>query len=170
MASLGNFDATQVKPAEAFSVIPPGRYKVQIVDSDIRASKNGNGSYVWLELEILEGEFQGRKLWDRITNKNSNPEAEGIGQRQLSALCHACGKLRPSDTEELHFIPIIATVRVKPSRTDPNTGTTYDSSNEVRGYSPLEETTSRPAAPSARPGATAASSAAVPPWKQRKAS
>lgn len=163
MASLGGFDASQVAPSEAFEVIPPGKYKVQVVDSDIRSTKDGNGSYLWLELEILDGEQQGRKLWDRITLNNSNQQAVEIGQRQLSALCHACGKLRPGDSSELHGIPVIATVRVRPPRDG------YDASNELRGYGSLDGSAPAAHAPAAPARPAAAAPAATAPWKTRKA-
>lgn len=160
MAQLG-FDATQVAPSQAFEVIPAGKYKVQITDSDMRPTKDGNGQYLWLEMEILDGEFQSRKLWDRLNLVNQNQQAVEIAQRNLSALCHATGKLHVSDSQELHFIPVVASVKVRPARDN------YDASNEIRGYEAAGNVTpmARPAAPTAAPAAT--SNAA--PWKQRRA-
>ena len=63
MAQLGGtFDANSVAPQTPFEVIPPGKYRVHIVDSDMRPTNDGNGQYLWLEMEILDGEQQGRKL------------------------------------------------------------------------------------------------------------
>jgi hypothetical protein len=171
MASLnGTFDATAVQPAQAFSVIPAGKYKVQVVDSDMRATKDGNGQYLWLEMEILDGEFKGQKLWDRLNLVNQNTQAVEIAQRALSALCHATGKLHVSDSADLHFIPVTATVKVRPAREN------YDASNEVRGYegagnvAPVSRFPTTPQdhisrRPSAAPAAAAG--APTPPWKNR---
>lgn len=163
MASLnGTFDATQVAPSQAFEVLPPGKYKVQITDSDMRPTKTGDGQYLWLEMEILEGEFQSRKLWDRLNLVNPNQQAVEIAQRQLSALCHATGKLHVTDSEALHFVPVIATVRVRPAKGD------FDASNEIRGY----EAAGAVSAPSRQAAATAPAATATQtsaPWK-RKAS
>lgn len=163
MASLnGTFDATQVARAEAFAVIPAGKYKVQVTDSDMKPTKNGDGQYLWLEMEILDGEYQGRKLWDRLNLVNPNQQAVEIAQRSLSALCHATGKLHVSDSADLHFIPVIATVKVRPAKGD------YDASNEIRGYESAGNVT--PMAPrqqSAAPPTATANAAA--PWKQRRA-
>jgi hypothetical protein len=170
MAQLGGtFDATTVAPSQAFSVIPAGKYKVQVVDSDMRATKDGNGQYLWLEMEILDGEFKGQKLWDRLNLVNQNTQAVEIAQRALSALCHATGKLHVSDSADLHFIPVIATVKVRPAREN------YDASNEVRGYEPANGFNGQTPAPSrptigagARPVAPAAATGApTPPWKNR---
>lgn len=161
MAQLG-FDATQVEPSQAFDVLPAGKYKVQVVDSDMRATNDGNGQYLWLELEILEGEYQGRKTWDRLNLVNQNQQAVEIAQRNLSALCHATGKLHVADSQELHFIPVVASVKVRP----PKDG--YDASNQIRGYESAGNVT--PMARSA-PAATAAPPATqtAAPWKQRRA-
>lgn len=160
MAQLGGtFDATQVAPNQPFEVLPPGKYKVQVTDSDMRPTKDGTGQYLWLEMEILDGEYQGRKMWDRLNLVNQNQQAVEIAQRSLSALCHATGKLHVSDSQEIHFIPVIATVKVRPAKGD------YDASNEIRGYEAAGNVTpmaSRPAAASA----TAATPASAP-WKKR---
>lgn len=166
MAQLGGtFDATQVQPAEAFTVIPAGKYKVQVVDSDMRSTKDGNGQYLWLEMEILEGEQQGRKLWDRLNIVNQNAQAVEIAQRSLSALCHATGKLTVSNSEDLHFIPVIATVKVRAAREN------FDASNEIRGYEAAGGSAAHTATRAAlrQPAPAAAAPAAAPaPWKQRK--
>lgn len=164
------FDATQVEPNQPFEVIPAGKYRVQIVASEIRATKNGEGQYLWMELEILDGEHQGRKLWDRLNLWNNNRQAVDIAQRTLSAICHATGQMHVSDTETLHFKPMITTVRVKPGDAQ------YSPSNELRGYeavgggAPAQPATRAPAA--APPAATAAArpAAATRPWAtQRRA-
>src|SRR5688572_12897005 len=164
MASLGTtFDAGSVEPNQPFEVLPPGKYKVQVIDSDMRPTKDGLGAYLWLEMEILEGELQGRKLWDRINIESQNPTAKEIAQRTLSALCRAVGKMAVSDSEELHLIPVIATVRVRP----PQNG--YDASNEIRGYAPAGNVA--PTVVAARPSVVvspAPAAAATAPWKQRR--
>lgn len=166
MARLGGtFDASQVEPNQPFDVIPAGKYKVQVVASDMRSTKDGAGQYLWLELEILEGEFAQRKLWDRLNLANSNQQAVDIAQRSLSALCHAAGKLAISDSEELHFVPVIASVRVRPPRDN------YDASNEIRGYAPIDGAASVAGPVRQQPTRQApANTASTAPWKQRKAS
>jgi Protein of unknown function (DUF669)/Primase C terminal 2 (PriCT-2) len=105
MANLGDFDASRIEPSQ-FEALPPGRYRVQVTQSEIRPTKDGNGSYLWLELDILEGPFAGRKLWDRLNLNNQSAQAVEIAQRQLSALCYAVGKLKVADSSELHLIPL----------------------------------------------------------------
>ena len=60
MANLGTtFDATNVEPAKPLEVLPPGKYPAQIVNSEIRVTKDGTGQYLWLELDVLDGPLQG---------------------------------------------------------------------------------------------------------------
>ena len=170
MANLGNFDATQVQPNQPFEVIPGGKYPVQIVASEMRPTKDGSGQYLWLEEEIIDGEFKGRKLWDRLNLSNHNAQAVEIAERALSAICHAVGELHVADSEQLHFKPMIATVRVRPARDQ------YEASNEIRGYEPMIGA-ARPAAQtrptvvaSAAPAAAAPAATATksPPWRRAK--
>ena len=171
MAQLGGtFDSTQVQPQEAFAVIPAGKYKAQIVASEIRATNNGNGQYLWFEIEILEGDCQGRKLWDRLNLWNDNATAVEIAQRTLSAMCHATGQLHIQDSEALHFKPMLVTVRVRPAGPGKD-GKQYDASNEIRGYeaasggAPQQMAAAPVAAPTAAPAP--APSAAAMPWKRK---
>lgn len=184
MAHLGTtFDATTVEPNKPFEILPPGRYVAQIVASEMRATKDGQGQYLWLELDVLEGEYVGRKLFDRLNLVNNNPTTVEIAQRTLSAICHAVGKLQVQDSEELHSIPLVADVKVQPSK---NEG--YGPSNTLR-YLPLEPakpqaapvvparanaapgTVASPTAPVARPAAAPAAKPAglTPPWRRTTA-
>ena len=161
MARLGEtFDATTVEPNKPFEPLPPGRYVAQIVNSEMRPTKDGMGQLLWLELDVLEGACAGRKLFDRLNLINNNPTTVEIAQRTLSAICHAVGKMQVDDSEQLHLIPLIADVKVQP----PKNG--YDAQNTLR-YMPLEQQrpAPRPVAPSARPAVAArpATPAASPP-------
>ena len=164
MAQLGyTFDASQVEPsAPRGEVIPAGEYVVQIVKSDMAPTKNGAGQKLDLELEVLEGPHAKRHLWDLLNLVNPSQQAQEIAQRTLSSICHAVGVLNVSDSEQLHWRPMIAVVKVRPA--DAN----YPAKNEIGGYKPAPgarataPSTPRPAAPSTpRPAAPAAA-----PWKR----
>ncbi|QKS31378.1 MAG: DUF669 domain-containing protein [Candidatus Accumulibacter similis] len=127
MASLGHtFDASTVDPTTPFEVLPPGSYRVQIVSSEMRVTKDGLGQYLFLELDVLEGPHAGRKLYDRLNLVNANPDAVEIAQRTLSALCRAAGKMQVSNSEQLHLIPIRVDVKVRPPKGQ------YGESNTIR--------------------------------------
>lgn len=161
MASLGHtFDASTVDPTTPFEVLPPGQYRVQIVNSEMRVTKDGLGQYLYLELDVLEGTYAGRKLYDRLNLVNANPEAVEIAQRNLSALCRAAGKMQVSNSEQLHLIPIRVDVKVRPPKGQ------YSESNTIRYLvepPALAATRPVPAAP-VRP---AASQQSTLPWKRQ---
>lgn len=117
MAFLGGtFDATAVEPQGDYSPVPPGEYRVQITASEMVENSAKTGHMLKLEIEIMDGDQAGRKLYDRLNLDNPNAQAVEIAQRQLSAICHAVGKLSVSDSEELHMKPMIAVVKVDPGR------------------------------------------------------
>ena len=90
-----------------------------------------------------------------------------IAQRTLSAICHATGRMQVQDSEELHLIPMIADVTVKP----PKNG--YGESNKVH-YLPLDRGAGAQPRPHAgadrraagRPPEAPASGFASAPWKR----
>ena len=180
MASLGQtFDATTVEPsAPRGEVIPPGDYAAQIVKSEMKPTKAAGGELLEIELEILEGEYARRHLWDRLNLVNANQQAVEIAQRTLSAICHATGVLRVNDSEALHFKPMLVTVKVLPAGTDKSGYERKEPQNEVRGYAPVNgqraaaQTAPRPATQPARAAAPAAAAPApaapkTPPWGRR---
>jgi hypothetical protein len=163
MANLGQtFNANDVEPASSMEVIAAGKYTAQIVNSEMRGTKDGNGQYLWLEIDILEGEYKGRKLWDRLNLVNGNSEAVRIANQTLSAICHAVEVMSVHDSEQLHYKPFTVNVRVRPAGPD-KTGTMRDAQNEIRGYSKAN------GAGGQRPAAAAAAGvggAKSPPWRR----
>lgn len=127
MAML-NFNATTVAPATAFEAIPAGNYAAIITESAMKPTKRGDGEYLQLTLQIIDGEHSGRKLFDRLNLNNPNATAVDIAQRTLSAICHAVGVMQPQDSAELHDIPMQVKVGVEKNATD---GT---NSNVIKGY------------------------------------
>jgi len=127
MATL-NFNANEVQPNTGFDPIPADKYVAMITASQMKPTKNGNGSYLELELTILEGTYKDRKIWDRLCINHSNPQTVKIARGNLSALCRAVGVLEPRDSCQLHNIPLVVTVRCK------KRDETGDITNEIKGY------------------------------------
>jgi len=138
MSMLGGFDATNVDPRQDYSPIPAGKYLAAITESEEKPTKAGTGAYLALTFQILEGEFQGRKLWARLNLQNPNPKAVQIAQAELSAICRAVNVLKPQDSVELHDLPLMITVKCrKRAETDEIT-------NEISGYAAKPPTTTPP--------------------------
>lgn len=112
MATI-NFNANEVAPSVAFEAIPAGKYTTVITDSDMKDTRSGNGRYLQLEFEIIEGEYKGRKLWSRLNIENEKPETVRFARADLSAICHAVNVPQPRDSVELHNIPLVVTVKCR---------------------------------------------------------
>jgi hypothetical protein len=144
-----NFNAYEVEPQESFEPIPAGWYKVMITDSEMKDTKNGNGRYLQLRLDVIEGEHENRVLFERLNLENPNQTAVDIAQRTLSAICRAVGVMQPEDSSDLHDRPLMAKVSVRPASGG------YEANNDIKAYSAVEdgsstpkaETASKPAAP-----------------------
>lgn len=127
MATL-NFDASQVAPQEAFEVIPAGWYNAMIDESDIKPTKDGGGRYLELRFSVLDGQYAGRKLFQRLNIVNANPTAQEIAYKQLSAIAHAVGILQVPDSTVLHNRPLKIKVKVRAAAGE------YEASNEINGW------------------------------------
>ena len=177
MASLnGTFDATEVAPAVPLEVLPPGKYLAHLIESEMLPTRAGDGQYLKLVFEILEGPAARQKIFDQLNLVNRNEQTVEIAQRTLSAICHAVGQVHVSDSEQLHFKPLIVTLKVKPAGND-KSGIYREARNEVAGYSAASAGTSsggapRPAAaapratPAAAPAGTRPGAGATPPWRR----
>jgi hypothetical protein len=143
MANLGaTFDATAVEPAAGRSALPAGEYLAAIAKSGVGPTKAGNGTKAELEFEVLDGPHKGRRFWVTLNLRNPNAQAQEIALRELSAICHAVGKLRVADTEELHNLPLRVTLGIE---TD-----SYGTKNVPKAYKPAGRTVSADA-PNADP-------------------
>ena len=162
MADLRGFDAQTVEPNDSFDPIPNGDYLCIITASEMKPTKAGDGAYLELEMQVIEGQYQGRKLWDRLNLNNANDTTVKIAKGTLSAICRAVGVLQPKDSCELHDLPILVKVACK-KRDDTDELTNVVKSYKKRdgaGFS--QATTAAPVAPLANAPAKAAS----PPWKR----
>jgi hypothetical protein len=130
MARLDGFDANTVDPMQDFDAIPAGDYLVVMTDSDWKPTKAGTGRYLELTFQIIEGDYEGRRLWTRLNLDNPSEKAVEFARAELSSICRATSVMAPKDTAELHDRPLIATVKCK--RRDDN----GEVGNEIKAYAP----------------------------------
>ena len=161
MASLV-FDATTVAPQVTYTPIPAGIYTTAIIDSDVKPTKSG-GTQAVFTLQVVDGPFAGRKVFARINVRNPSPEAERIGQSQLSALQHACGVLQMQDTCQLHGKVVRARITVRKDETGQ-----YGDSNEVKGFEAAGGAQMPAASAPVMAAPAAPAAAAVPPWQKAR--
>lgn len=162
MANL-SFNAANVSPSVVYAPLPAGDYQAIITESETKATKDGQGQYLQLKLQIQGGEFAGRVLFDRLNLWNNNQQSQEIAQRALSAICHAVGILQVGDSQELHNRPLIATVKVKPASGN------YEANNEIKGYKAAQLATAPAFMPPQAQAAPAGFGAAGMPWMNKAA-
>ncbi len=115
-----------------FTAIDPGTYKAHIIDSKMKDTQAGDGAFLELTWEVLEGECAGRRVWTRLNLKNPSEQAVEIAQKHLTSICLACGiQGSISDSAVLHSIPIMLRVIKKKSNSN------YPEGNETKGYEPI---------------------------------
>ena len=150
-----NFDARAVEPPKSYEPIPANWYKVVVASAEERATKAMTGSYIRLELEVIEGEYAGRRVYENLNTENENQTTKDIAIRQFGSLCRAIQTFTLRDLSDLYNKPFMAKVGIKPARDG------YEASNRINQYAALDGSDTAAAPPVAAPKA-----ASTPPWKK----
>lgn len=128
--ALLQFDASKIEIQNDFEIIPSGEYVAVITDTEWKDTKNKDGQYLSVKLEIIDGKYKGRVLFDNLNLNNKNETAVKIAQQTLASICLATNKVNVNDSSELHNVPLIVKVGVQPAQNG------YDESNRIKGYKP----------------------------------
>ena len=129
MPELPDFDPRKYEDMREFGVIPAGEYPMQIVKSERKPTKKQTGDMLVLEMEVIQGDHKGRRLWVNLNLWNRNQDACEIASRELATISRAVGfDGPPGESEKLHRIPFIGKVKVKPASGQ------YKEGNELKGY------------------------------------
>mgnify|MGYP003428993428 CR=1 FL=1 len=156
MAQL-NFNARTVDPSAVIDPIPAAWYIAAIDQSEMKPTNDGQGAFLEVRYNVLDGQYVGRKVFARFNLRNNNQQAVEIAYKQLSAVCHSTGVLDCTDSNLLHGIPhkIKVTLRQggpKLNREGQPTGENYEPSNEIKGWKGVNEPTENVAAAAVNPG------------------
>jgi len=172
MAKL-TFNAKSANPMEerTFILVPEGEYLLQIVKSEIVPNSKKTAERLNMQAKILQGEYKGSIIFIGLNWGHPNKECQDISDREFKSICDAIGKGNDEieDTEQLHGIPFIGTIRHStPSGEYQENGETkfkYGAKAEIKKYELAEghslldtEDTSE-----------SVSKESVPPWKKKEA-
>lgn len=141
MANLGfNFKPDDVPDAN-FEPIPVGEYVGMITSSDLKNTKAGDGQFIEMDVQIVEGQYSGRILKERLNIKNKNEKAVEIAYQTLKKICNAINKTSVSDTEELHNIRLIVRVDIEKSSPYMKDGIEKEGNlqNVIKGYKAMKD-------------------------------
>lgn len=153
--NLSTVNLDGVDPNVAFDPIPAGWYNCVLVGSEMKPTKDQGGMYLELTEQVIDGEFAGRKLFDRLNLQNANPTAMEIAYKTLKAVYNAVGVAKVDDSTQLHGIPHKVKVKLKAATSE------YAANNEIQGYDHInsQHATGGPSLPAA-----AAVGGGAPPW------
>jgi hypothetical protein len=169
MASLqqylpGGFNAAAVEPQAPRDnePLPAGLYTVEITNADVKPLKSGNGIGLEIECTVIDpAPHAKRKVWQTLNIQHSNPQAEQIGQAQLSALCRAVGIAQLDDSDQLFQRLVRIRTKVRPADGK------YAAKAEITGFEPAGAALPATTAPAQQQAPAAAK--AAPPWARRSA-
>jgi hypothetical protein len=145
------FDSTSVEQIapRTFAPLPAGDYLMIVTASDIKPTKSGNGHYLELQMQVVDGPSSGRRHWERLNISNSNKKAEDIAKSALATLCTALGLPGiEKDSDELHDRPFVAVVDIDRKEPDRNRIVTYKPAGTAQAPSkPAPAPAGKPARP-----------------------
>jgi Protein of unknown function (DUF669) len=150
------FDPT-TQEGNSWDVLPAGKYVAQVVEASIQQPKSGDGCYLALTWKIVEGAFEGRQLWQRITFVHSSEQAQTIGRKTLKDLCVALDvSEQVSDAGVFLFRPAHIRVGIEKDKQE-----LYPDQNRISRILPLEAKPAEPEQPAQATAAKASSPAAA---------
>lgn len=88
--SFGNLD--NVEASGSYEPIPPGVYTLRSVEQEMRDTKSGTGSFLAVQFEVVDGDFEGRRVFQNFNLVNANSQAVEIALREIKSWLAACGQ------------------------------------------------------------------------------
>lgn len=108
------FDPKTQEPAGGdYQPVEAGRYTLAVVKSERKKAKSGKGEYISCEMEILDGKYKGRKVFEIFNILHTDDQTQEIGRGRLSALFRATGVMDPDVMADIYNAPFEANVGVK---------------------------------------------------------
>jgi hypothetical protein len=151
------FDPSQEEGTKS-DLLPIGIYLAQIIEAAVTVPQSLDGYSINTTWEIIGGEYEGRRVWQRIILQHSSGEAQKIGRREFKDLCDACGITQGfNSVEPLKFIQCKIRVGIEKDKNG-----VYDDKNKVTRVwpaskgPPISSQVSAPKPPKAPPSAAAA--------------
>ena len=140
-------------------MLPAGEYVAQVVEASIQQPNSGDGYYLSLTWKIIEGAYEGRQVWQRITYLHSSEQAQTIGRKALKDLCVATDVAEQVDDAEV-FLFKPARIRLGIER---DMQFVYPDNNRISRILPLEAKSEEPEQPAKPVAATKVPSGAKTP-------
>jgi Protein of unknown function (DUF669) len=164
----------ETQEGNSWELLPVDEYVAQIVEASIQQPNSGDGYHLALTWKIIEGDYEGRQVWQRITYLHSSEQAQTIGRKMLKDLCVATGVAEQVDDASVFlFKPVRIRLWIERDKQG-----VYPDKNRISRILPLEAKSEEPEQPEqpsrqqaphasfAEPGVHASAAAAFPPARQ----
>ena len=132
-----NSHLDKYRTLDSYSPLPPGEYHVGIMASELKNTRSG-GSMLSFTYEVMDGDYQGSRVWDNLNLWHNNPKTVEIAMRQLKSIATASGYPNPNyipDSSELHGLEM----KVKLAIRRDGDGNEYQ---DIKAYLPLNAASS----------------------------
>jgi len=124
-----DFDPNDYKEeANRFTPVPKGEYKLKCLEAEEFDTRSQDGTYIKAKFEIVEGKYEGRKVFQNFNVNNPSDDAQRIGRGQIYAWRVACGKPEANDTDQLIEVPFLGYVDIEPGKPG------YSDQNRIRRF------------------------------------
>jgi len=150
--------------------LPAGDYAIQCVGIELKATKDGAGSYLSTQFEVLAGERKGKRIFTNFNIKNRNQQAVDIALRAIKHWVQAAGgtgneQLTMGLLQGLQGKEVFANIAIQPGKDG------YEDSNTIKRFHVTPGVPQqRPVAPGVAPAgykpAPAPQQAAKNPWER----
>lgn len=177
---LADYDATTVPERTPMQLIPNGRYLAIVSDAEWREPQNNNPAYLSLTIEIIDGQFKSRKLWENLNLNHPSDTPQLIARQTLKEICESIALPKPGGSEMLLNKPLCVEIG---HRRDSSSGEIV---NKIKTFLPRDQVTASATPPSSRftprkqatnaspqnpasqpaAGQAGATAAESPPWKR----
>ncbi|WP_036289597.1 DUF669 domain-containing protein [Methylosinus sp. PW1] len=122
----------------------PARTEVTLQATQAVVKETKNGEMYAITFEVIDGQYEGRMLWENYNFRNASEKAQQIGRESLAKLCFAvgAGAFRKSEAEQaICFKPFVGTIGIRKGEGN------YADQNSIRAYKPLDGAGQPPARP-----------------------
>ena len=147
----------ETQEGNSWDLLPVGEYVAQVVEASIQKPNSGDGYYLALTWKIIEGDYEGRQVWQRITYLHSSEQAQTIGRKTLKDLCVATGVAdeQVDNAEVFLFKPVRIRLGIERDKQG-----VYPDKNRISRILPLEAKSEEPEQPAKPVAGTKVASAA----------
>lgn len=141
---------------------PADDYEMAIVKNEIKPSSNKD-DMLCLELEILTGEYKGRKHFENLLLEHDNPQVVQIAADKIYTISLACGDEDEKNFDKLMNIPMLVSLYIKePTKADKKrakkAGREAKPQNQSSGFEPIGKSKNK----------NKDKDSSAPPWNDKK--